>query len=143
MTLVAAAWLAYVVGLAIVAWFRRAWLVPLVAALTFYIAPLPLGLPSSRTPPAGHYVVMGAKIVPDVAIYVLLDDGRSQPRYYRLPYSNKTASRLQDQMDRNADGHHPPGLKVKGDGSIGIPDGHPHRADPPKHPQAPLYSPQQ
>lgn len=51
------------------------------------------------TAPAGEdYRVLGTKMVQGEAIYVLLDT-IGEPRYYRLPWDQETADKLQDMMD--------------------------------------------
>lgn len=57
-----------------------------------------LGRPLPMTPPPGDYTVLGAKIIVDVAIEALLDDGK-QVVFYRLPYSTGQANALQQAMD--------------------------------------------
>jgi len=73
----------------------------LIAAVALWI---PTGSPRFTKPPQGDYVVVGAKIVVDKAIYVLLDTG-DVPTYYVLPYSTAAANQLQDALDaRNGEG---------------------------------------
>lgn len=139
MAQVALGWLAFMLALGIYAWFRRAWLLPFIGALTLYIAPIPLGLPQFWSPPAGKYNVVGAKIIPNVAIYALLDNGASQPRYYKLPYSAKQANALQNAMDHNADGHGKVGMKLDSQGKMTV-EKFPHRPTPPKQVSQPLFS---
>lgn len=48
--------------------------------------------------PSGEVAVLGVKLVPDVAIYVLLDM-EPEPRFYILPWDAKQATKLQKAMD--------------------------------------------
>lgn len=57
------------------------------------------GMPRFTSPPAGRYAVLGVKIVPEVGIWVLLDDGIGEPVYYRLPWSAKSGNDLQDALN--------------------------------------------
>ena len=89
-------WLAFVAATAAVAWFgskRQAIVLALVAAATGIMPAVTLGHPAT-TLPDGEHVVLGMKIDEPTAIYVLLDG--EEPRYYRLPYNDKTAKALQD-----------------------------------------------
>ena len=52
----------------------------------------------------GDYRVLGAKLVQDDGIYLFVDTGQTTPRSYKLPWSNKTASRIQSLMDKNRKG---------------------------------------
>lgn len=95
-------WLAFVIAAATIAWFgtrRQAIALTLVAAILAPATLLPLGHPAITAPPAGHYTVLGARIDVDEAIYVLLDGGQGEPRYYRLPYTTGTANSLQAALD--------------------------------------------
>lgn len=73
--------------------------------LTYYAAHMPLGMPIGGKPPAGRYQVHGARIDKDVAIYALMSLDGAQPRYYRLPYTESTASDLQEAMDAQFGGN--------------------------------------
>ncbi|RVO55124.1 hypothetical protein CN090_04180 [Sinorhizobium meliloti] len=96
-------WLAFVLAAAAIAWLgtrRQAVAFALVAILTLPATILPLGHAMPLEPPQGKYSVLGARIDIDVAIWVLLDDGKGgPPRYYKLPYSATAASDLQEAMD--------------------------------------------
>jgi hypothetical protein len=72
------------------------------------------------SPPKGDYAVLGARIDVDEAIYVLLDDGKDEPRYYRLPYSQAAANQLQAALDGAADGEGGVSMTMDGDGSPGF-----------------------
>ena len=69
---------------------------PFAVALSFIAAFAPLGKPRPLTPPQGEYSVLGGKVINDVAIYVLLDSGSTKPVYYELPYSKRTAEKIQE-----------------------------------------------
>lgn len=103
MTYALTLWLAFVIAAAAIAWFgtrRQAIAFALVAILTAPATILPLGHAKPFDPPQGKYSVLGARIDIDVAIWVLLDDGKGgPPRYYRLPYSATAANDLQEAMD--------------------------------------------
>lgn len=96
-------WLAFIIAAAAISWFgprRQAIAFALVAILTLPATILPLGHATPLEPPLGKYSVLGARIDIDVAIWVLLDDGKGgPPRYYRLPYKASTANDLQAAMD--------------------------------------------
>jgi len=95
--------LAAVAGIAV--WSRRPTHARVLAVAALVVAtPLAygamrvaLGLPDDRTPAAGRYDVLGARIDVDVAIYVLLDGVK--PHHYRLPYSVGLANALQQALD--------------------------------------------
>lgn len=100
MTLALTTWLLLAVLLCAHAWFRHAWLLlpTLLAALAVSFAPL--SHPAFWQPPAAHYAVYGARIIPNSAngqggIWILLADGGNEPVYYRLPYSKQQAEQLQ------------------------------------------------
>lgn len=62
--------------------------------------------------PGGEYRVLGVKMVQDEAIYVWLDFGADHPRYFALPWSNKTADQLQKLLDQQRR-KQIPGFKMK------------------------------
>lgn len=89
-------WLAFVAATAAVAWFgskRQAIAFAFIAVATGIMPAVTLGHPAHSLP-NGEHVVLGLKIDEPRAIYVLLDG--QEPRYYRLPYSDKAAKALQD-----------------------------------------------
>lgn len=96
-------WLALALLLSAFAWFAsRRWIaaiLPFAAIIAAFSLWAVTGSPRLTHPPVGKYTVLGAKIVPDVAIWVLLDDGVSEPRYFRLPYSTNQANALQQAED--------------------------------------------
>ncbi|TGV15848.1 hypothetical protein EN816_00935 [Mesorhizobium sp. M8A.F.Ca.ET.173.01.1.1] len=100
---IATVWLALSIIMSAFAWLagRRIAAISLpiaviLAAVAIYI---PTGSPRLTAPPPGHYTVLGARIDVDVAIYALLDDGKSEPQYFRLPYSTQQANALQGAKD--------------------------------------------
>lgn len=101
MTLIASTWLALSLALCAYAWFayRTPYVLPVLAFAAAAAMYLPTGTPRLTTPPAGHYTVLGADIVVDVAIYALLKPEGGEPVYYRLPYSTQAANALQEAMD--------------------------------------------
>lgn len=101
MTTLASTWLALCLALCAYAWLaRRAYVaLPLAALLAAGVVYAPTGMPRFTEPPPGQYAVLGAKIVVEKAIYVLLDDGDSEPTYYVLPYTQGKASELQAALD--------------------------------------------
>lgn len=76
----------------------------LAAALSLPVALAPLGAPRFLAPPPGEYRVLGARIDPDVAIYVLLQPAEGLPVYYVLPYSAASANDLQNAIDGKGEG---------------------------------------
>lgn len=136
---VAAVWLAFVAMLAIYAWFRRTLLFPLVAGTALALSIAPLSHPAFWQPPAGQYTLVGARIDVGRAIYVLLDDGKGEPVYYRLPYSNKQANALQQAMDKaHAQGGNV-GMRIGGGGAVGF-DNQAPLDDAPKQEQQPMFT---
>lgn len=132
-------WFALVGLLAIYAWFPRAWLLPIVAAVALMLVTAPLGHPAFWQPPAGQYTLIGARIDVGRAIYVLLDNGKGEPRYFRLPYSNKQANALQQAMDKaHAQGGNV-GMRVGGEGAVGF-DNRAPQDDAPKQEQQPMFN---
>ncbi|MBZ9984906.1 hypothetical protein LB521_27620 [Mesorhizobium sp. BR-1-1-8] len=96
---------------------------------------LSLGRPLPMTPPPGDYQVLGAKIVVDVAIYALLDDGTTAT-YYVLPYSTSAANDLQAAQD----GEGGASASVGEDGGVAYDGEPPVQGDAAKEPEAPAYS---
>lgn len=89
-------WFAFIFATAVISWFgskRQALAFCFVAAATGIVPAVTLGHPATHLP-KGEHVVLGLKIDEPRAIYVLLDG--EEPRYYRLPYSDKAAKALQD-----------------------------------------------
>lgn len=74
------------------------------AAVSAGMVLVPMGYADRYRTPVGDFTVLGGTIVKDVAIYVLIQDGGSEPHYYKLPYSAESARQLQDAMDATAGG---------------------------------------
>lgn len=143
MTIVATTWLAFGLMACSLAWFAipgRLGPIALVVTLLFgsYAIGLPLGHPTPEAPPAGKYTVLGARIDVGEAIYVLLDSGQGEPRYYVLPHSSGKANELQNAMD--AAGGQPGGVEAEIDAS-GEPAFHaaPVTDGPPKVDEQPAF----
>lgn len=143
MTIIASDWLLLAVVLCVFAWFAgkriAAASLPVAVALAALAIYIPTGSPRFTHPPAGKYTVLGARIDVDVAIYALLDDGKGEPRYYRLPYSTSQANALQAAQDGAQEGQ---GVQATVDGEGGVAyDGEPPvSGEPPKVPEAPAIS---
>lgn len=99
MTEVATVWLGFALLLALFAWFNRAWLLLPAIAAALVLSFAPLSRPAFWQPAQGKYVVVGARIVPDRGIWILIADGADEPRYFKLPYSKREAEQLQMLMD--------------------------------------------
>lgn len=82
-------------------------ILPATGALVFYTLSHPAPLIPVVSTPGGEYQVIGTKLVQDEAIYLWLDMGRGHPRYYALPWDNKTADRLQDMINQQKRGKIP------------------------------------
>jgi hypothetical protein len=142
--IIATAWLFLSAAMCALAWMAgrklAAILLPLCVIVAAFCVYLPLGKPIPFAPSPGEYTVLGAKIVVNVGIWVLLDDGKSEPRYYRLKYTNEAANQLQQALDGAAGGG--PGVKVKIDGEGGQSyEGEPPvTGDPPKTPEVPAVT---
>lgn len=138
MTTVATTWLLLAVLLCVYAWFQRAWLLlpTLLAALALSFAPL--SHPAFWQPPAAHYAVYGARIIPNQGIWILLADGGNEPVYYRLPYSKQQAEQLQMLQDLTGG---EPGAIAMTIGEGGVPDfsdGRPAQTET-KQAERPIY----
>jgi len=138
--IIATAWLFLSAAMCVLAWMAgrklAAILLPLCVVVAAFCIFLPLGKPIPFGPAQGRYTVLGAKIVPNMGIWVLLDDGKSEPRYYRLKYTNEAANQLQQALDGQAGGG--PGVKVK----IGEDGGQSYDGDPPQSDDAPPKTPE-
>ncbi|WP_192248420.1 hypothetical protein [Mesorhizobium caraganae] len=143
MMVIASTWLGISILMCIFAWFAARWLalaLPLAVAAAALAIYIPTGSPRFTTPPPGKYTVLGAKIVPDVGIWVLLDDGASEPRYYRLQYSTSQANELQGAQDA---GQGQPGsvkMEVGQDGGTRYDGPPPVTGEPPKAPEQPALT---
>ena len=87
---------------------------------TYHTSQLPLGYADYGTPVAGRYTVLGARIDEGVAIYALLDNGKGEPHYYRLPYSEHDAKDLQEAMDMQVGGGNGVQAEIGSDGEPGF-----------------------
>jgi hypothetical protein len=56
------------------------------------------------TIPEGKHALLGVKMVEGQAIFILLDIGTGEPRYYRLPWSIETAQKLQSAQEGAGEG---------------------------------------
>jgi hypothetical protein len=143
MTLLASTWLLLAVVMCGFAWMAGKRLValslPLAVALAALAIYIPTGSPRFTAPPSGNYTVVGAKIVVDVAIYALLDNGNGEPSYYRLPYTTSQANALQSAMDGTQDGHGVQAI-VGQDGGVAYNGPPPVTGEPPKVPETPQVS---
>ncbi|MER9768959.1 hypothetical protein NKJ09_23175 [Mesorhizobium sp. M0189] len=77
--------------------FSLGWPVPLVDGLTLS---------------AGDHQILAAKMLIDEGIYIFVDRGDQQPRYYKLPWNPKTADKLQQALDEKGEGGQA-GISVK------------------------------
>lgn len=144
MITLASTWLLLAVVMCGFAWMAgkrlAALSLPLAVALAALAIYAPLGMPVPHSPKPGKYIVLGAKIIVDVGIWVLLDDGTGEPRYYRLPYSTQQANDLQGAQDA---GQGQPGsvkMVVGQDGGEQFDGPPPVSGDPPKMPETPQVS---
>jgi hypothetical protein len=126
------------------AWLAGRRLAALLLPLSVIIAAgalwVPTGSPRFTPVPAGKYTVLGAKIIVDEAIYVLLDNGQDEPRYFRLKYSAQRANQLQGAQDA---GQGQPGsvkMEVGQDGGVSYDGEPPVAGDPPKVPERPAIN---
>ncbi len=74
-------------------------LMPAMVGVGFFAMSHPAPWLQTITVPGGKYLVLGVKMVQDVAIYVWLDFGEDHPRYFALPWDNETADKLQGMLD--------------------------------------------
>jgi hypothetical protein len=143
MILLASTWLLLAVVLCGFAWMagRRlaALSLPLAVALVAVAIYVPLGMPTPHSPKPGKYTVVGAKIIVDVAIYALLDNGTDEPTYYRLPYTNSQANSLQSALDGAQDGQGVQAV-VGQDGGVQYDGPPPVQGLPPKQAEQPAVS---
>ena len=145
MTILASTWLALAIVLCGFAWAanRRGLILALPAAVIVSAACLwvPTGSPRFTRPPPGHYTILGAKIVPEEAIYVLLDNGSGPPVYYVLPYSEQKAGELQSAL-YEAEQSNGQGVQVEfgADGGESYDGPPPVTAPEEKTPEQPMFS---
>ncbi len=91
----------WVRGAAVAGWLA---LMPLVVGSAFFSLGHPAPWVQAVNVPGGKYMVLGVKMVQDVAIYVWIDFGAEHPRYFALPWDNATADDLQGLLDRQRRG---------------------------------------
>lgn len=144
MIVLASVWLLLALVMSGFAWMAgkrlAAFSLPLAVVLAAVAIYLPTGTPRLTSPGPGKYTVLGAKIEVDIAIWALLDDGKGEPRYYRLPYSTSAANELQGAQDA---GQGQPGsvkMNVSQDGGAEFDGPAPVAGDPPKVPEQPAIS---
>lgn len=142
---IATTWLALALFLSLFAWMasRRlaAILLPMAAILAAGALYVPLGCPIPLRPAPAHYRVIGADIQVDVAIYaLLLKDGDTEARYYKLPYSAEQAGNLQTALDGAQNGG--PGViaNVGEDGGVAYQGDPPVQGDAPKQVEKPTLA---
>lgn len=76
---------------------------PVTASALGYSLGWPIPYVQGVTIPEGKHPILGMKLIIGEGIYLLLDIGDGQPRYYSLPWSASDAEKLQDGMDEEAD----------------------------------------
>lgn len=103
------------IGIAAV-WSRTSSVIRGLAVAAFFIASPVVGLVAATglgwavpiipyvTAIGGDYRVLGVKLEQGVAIYVLIDSGAGEPRYYRLPWDQQKADEIQNMMDNPESG---------------------------------------
>jgi hypothetical protein len=79
-------------------------------------------------------------MVPNIGIWLLLDDGKGEPRYYRLPYSNEVANQLQAAQDGAQGTGQGPHVHIDGEGGETYDGQPPVTGEPPKTPEVPAIS---
>ncbi|WP_301004201.1 hypothetical protein [Mesorhizobium sp.] len=138
--ILASVWLGLALLLSFYSWLAgkrlAALLLPLSAVIAAAALWVPTGSPRFTRPPAGEYTVLGARIDVDVAIYALLDDGKGEPRFYKLPYSNSAANQLQSALDGSQDGQGVQAI-VGQDGGVQYDGEPPVTGEQPKVPERP------
>lgn len=143
MILIASVWLLLALIMCGFGWAagRRisAILLPFAVTVAAFAVYLPTGTPRFTKPPSGKYTVLGARIDVDIAIYALLDDGKGEPRFYKLPYSQSSANQLQGALDGSQDGQ---GVtaNVDGDGGVQYDGEPPVTGEAPKAPETPVVT---
>lgn len=124
--IVATMWLVLSLLACWTAWISKRGATSVAAALVMIVvsgaaAAIPAGTPSAQRPPPGQFQLLGFKLVPEKAIYVLLDVGRTEPVLYVIPWSVDSANKMQDRLNEGE----PSGLVMRfdesGEGEI-LPD---------------------
>ncbi|TJW14373.1 MAG: hypothetical protein E5W82_10370 [Mesorhizobium sp.] len=72
----------------------------------------PVPLVDGLTLAAGDHQILAAKMLINDGIYIFVDRGDQQPRYYKLPWNPKTADKLQQALDEKGEGGQA-GISVK------------------------------
>jgi len=144
MTLLASTWLGLAVLLCTFAWFAKRRVIglslPIAVCLAALAVYLPTGTPRFTSPPAGDYTLVGADIVPNVGIWVLLKEGGNPPVYYLLPYTNEAANKMQAAQDGAQGTGQGPHVKLDGDGGAEYDGPPPVTGSEAKTPETPAIS---
>ncbi|AZO29332.1 hypothetical protein [Mesorhizobium sp. M1B.F.Ca.ET.045.04.1.1] len=88
-------------GLAVLAFLLAS---PIAAASLGFSLGWPVPLVDGLTLSAGEHAILGAKITIGDGIYVLIDRGEEQPRYFKIPWDPKMADKLQQALDEKGEG---------------------------------------
>ena len=114
-------WLAFVIAAGAILWpggtRRQAITLAIVAAVILPTTFLPLGHATPLAPNC-PCMVLGARIDPEEAIWVLLDG--PEPKFHKLPYSQMAANQLQSALDGAAESQGVVKMKMGEDGSPGF-----------------------
>jgi hypothetical protein len=86
-------------GLAVVGFLLAS---PAAAGALGYSLGWPVPYVQGVTVPPGKHPILGMKLLVGKGIYLLLDIGEEEPRYYSLPWSATDAQKLQEGMDEEA-----------------------------------------
>lgn len=112
--------LAFTLAAGSIAWFgsrRQAVAFAILAAIMLPASFMPLGYASPFRPNC-PCTVLGARIDPEKAIWVLIDD--IEPHFFKLPYSQMAANQLQAALDGAAESQGTVKMKMGEDGSPGF-----------------------
>lgn len=77
---------------------------PIAACSLMFTLGWPVMLIDGVTLEAGDHTLLGTKIVIDDGIYILVDRGMYQPRYYKIPWDASIADKLQKALDEKGEG---------------------------------------
>lgn len=142
--IIASAWLGLCGILCVMAWMTgrklAAILLPFCVVVAAFCIYLPTGTPRFTKPPAGDYTVVGADIVPNVGIWVLLKEGGNPPVFYRLPWSAAQGDALQQAMDGAQGTGQGPHVKLDGEGGAQYDGPPPVTGEPPKTAETPAIT---
>lgn len=132
--MIASAWLGLSLLLCLFVWYAKRQksviYMPIVIGLAACVMWVPTGSPRVTKVPPGNYAIVGADIIENVSIGVLLKMAGAPATYYLLPYSKSKAGDVQQAMDDGGVPH----MNVGADGDgIVIPAPPP----PPKTPETP------